>query len=98
MASHHHVNMSTGGGCGGGCHGVSGCDGEGGGGGGGGNFYHGDAFALLLLFHPLVLSGIVTICASIVVQLASPADPWGKTLLFLKQLGRQVSVRARERE
>ena len=52
MASHHHVNMSAGGGCGG-CHGVSGCDGDGGGGGGGGaggGHHHGDAFALLLLF------------------------------------------------
>ena len=100
MASHHHVNMSAGGGCGG-CHGVSGCDGDGGGGGGGGaggGHHHGDAFALLLLFHPLVLSAIVAICASVVVQLASPADPWGRTLLFLKQLGRQVSARARERE
>ncbi|KAL3761976.1 hypothetical protein ACHAW5_006682 [Stephanodiscus triporus] len=52
---------------------------------GGGGYLNADLF----LFHPLVLSAVATIGASIIVQLVSPSDPWGKTLLFLKQLGRQ---------
>ena len=56
------------------------------------NYNDDAAAAFLFLFHPLVLSAIVTVGASIVVQLVSPADPWGKTLLFLKHLGRQVSA------
>ncbi len=58
----------------------------------GGGSYDGDALPFPFLFHPLVLSAVVTIGASIIVQLVSPADPWGKTLLFLKHLGRQVSA------
>jgi len=56
-----------------------------------GDNYNDDAATttFLFLFHPLVLSAIVTVAASVVVQLVSPADPWGKTLLFLKHLGRQ---------
>ena len=59
-----------------------------------GDNYNDDAATttFLFLFHPLVLSAIVAVGASIVVQLVSPADPWGKTLLFLKHLGRQVSA------
>ena len=59
---------------------------------GGGGYLNADLF----LFHPLVLSAVATIGASIIVQLVSPSDPWGKTLLFLKQLGRQVSSDGRE--
>ena len=42
------------------------------------------------LLSPILLSTAATLGASIVVQLATPADPWGKSLRFLKQLGRQV--------
>eukprot|EP00571_Detonula_confervacea_P014765 CAMPEP_0172298884 /NCGR_PEP_ID=MMETSP1058-20130122/1330_1 /TAXON_ID=83371 /ORGANISM="Detonula confervacea, Strain CCMP 353" /LENGTH=467 /DNA_ID=CAMNT_0013008179 /DNA_START=18 /DNA_END=1421 /DNA_ORIENTATION=+ len=38
---------------------------------------------------PLLLSTAATLGASIIVQLITPADPWGKSLRFLKQLGRQ---------
>ncbi len=44
------------------------------------------------LLSPILLSTAATLGASIIVQLATPADPWGKSLRFLKQLGRQVSM------
>lgn len=41
------------------------------------------------LLSPILLSTAATLGASIIVQLITPADPWGKSLRFLKQLGRQ---------
>lgn len=38
---------------------------------------------------PILLSTVATIGTTIIVQLVTPADPWGKSLRFLKQLGRQ---------
>ena len=41
---------------------------------------------------PLVISTSLTIGTSILVQLLTPADPYGKSLRFLKQLRGQVSI------
>mmetsp|Transcript_19528 Transcript_19528/g.36518 ORF Transcript_19528/g.36518 Transcript_19528/m.36518 type:complete len:170 (+) Transcript_19528:58-567(+) len=41
---------------------------------------------------PLALSAAATLAAAIVVQVATPSDPWGKSRRFLRQLKRQVSV------
>lgn len=38
---------------------------------------------------PILLSTATTLGVSILVQLITPADPWGKSLRFLRQLGRQ---------
>ena len=42
------------------------------------------------LLSPILISTAATLGASILVQLVTPADPWGKSVRFLKQLGRQV--------